>query len=167
MKTSGWVAATSKAARALDSVSIFFSFLALPLALLLFVQWPLRELLQAYSRQANDAAQMLFALYMAVAITAASRGHAHLASHRPEHHGASRPRWQTWALLVCTAPWALFMLWAGWPVVAASVASLERFGETLTPGYFLIKLSMVLMLLLVLVDGVVQLMPQRPAAGSP
>jgi len=30
--------------------------LVLPLALLLFAQWPLRDLVQAHSRQANDAA---------------------------------------------------------------------------------------------------------------
>jgi hypothetical protein len=45
--------------------------LVVPLALLLFAQWPLRDGVQAYSRQANDAAQILFAVYAAVAITAA------------------------------------------------------------------------------------------------
>ena len=44
-------------------------WLMLPLALLLFAQWPLRELVQAGSREANDLAQVVFALYMAVART--------------------------------------------------------------------------------------------------
>lgn len=41
---------------------LFFlaSLLAVPLALLLFAQWPLREVVQAYWRQANDWAQNLF-----------------------------------------------------------------------------------------------------------
>lgn len=134
--------------------------LAFPLVLLLFAQWPLRELLQAFSRQANDAAQLLFALYIAVAITAASRARVHLASLRPDHLTTQRPRWQAWALLACTAPWAVFMLWAGWPVVAASVLSLEHFGETLNPGYFIVKLAMVLLLVLVLLDGILQLLQQ-------
>ena len=43
--------------------------LVLPLALLLFAQWPLRDLVQAHSREANDLAQIIFALYMAVAVT--------------------------------------------------------------------------------------------------
>ena len=38
--------------------------LVLPVSLLLFLQWPLREWVQAYSREANDLAQVLFALYV-------------------------------------------------------------------------------------------------------
>jgi hypothetical protein len=48
------------------------SVLVIGLCLLLFVQWPLRDLIQAYSRQANDVGQILFAFYASVAITAAS-----------------------------------------------------------------------------------------------
>ena len=36
--------------------------LVLPLALLLLLQWPLRDGLGAYSREANDTAQAIFAL---------------------------------------------------------------------------------------------------------
>src|SRR5664279_1256717 len=54
--------------------------LVLPLALLLFLQWPLRDLVQAYSREANDLAQCLFALYVSLAITFATRRRAHLAT---------------------------------------------------------------------------------------
>jgi len=141
--------------------------LVLPLAALLLAQWPLRELIQAYSRQANDAAQVLFALYVAVAVTAASKSHTHLASLQPHTGNASRPRWHAWALLACVAPWALFMLWASWPLVLASVASFERFGETLTPGYFVIKLAMALMLLLALAEGLLELLPGSRVPGSP
>ena len=166
--TSSPLAATASACDlALGKLCLVFSFLALPLALLLFAQWPLRELLQAYSRQANDRGQIVFACYVAVAITAASRSHTHLASSMPGHQGVHRPRWQAWALPACTAPWAIFMLWAAWPLVAASVTSLERFAETLTPGYFLIKLALVLMLLLVLLDDLLQLLPRRDKAKAP
>ena len=153
--------------KGLARVTAIFGLLVLPLAALLLAQWPLRELVQAYSRQANDAAQVLFALYVAAAVTAASRSHSHLAALQPHPSGAARPRWHAWALLACVTPWTLFMLWAAWPVVAASVASFERFGETLTPGYFLIKLAMALMLLLVLVDGFLECLPHGRARGSP
>jgi hypothetical protein len=134
-------------------LSALAGVLALPLVFLLFAQWPLREWVQAYSRQANDAAQVIFALYMAVAVSAATAGRAHLAAPSlPSAHGR-RPAWHSWALLLCILPWSLFMLWAAWPLVANSVAALERFGETLTPGYFLIKLSLVLMLILVLAES--------------
>lgn len=167
MKTGAAAAAASQIDKALTRLTAAFALLVLPLAALLLAQWPLRELVQAYSRQANDAAQVLFALYVAVAVTAASRNHAHLASLQPHPSGAPRPRWHAWALLACVMPWALFMLWAGWPLVAASVASFERFGETLTPGYFVIKLAMALMLLLVLAEGLLELLPHGRAPGSP
>lgn len=158
---------SSRMDKGLTHMTAVFGQLVLPLAALLLAQWPLRELVQAYSRQANDAAQILFALYVAVAVTAASRNHAHLASLQPHPSGAPRPAWQAWALLACVTPWALFMLWASWPLVAASVASFERFGETLSPGYFLIKLAMALMLLLVLVEGLLELLPHGRTPGSP
>jgi hypothetical protein len=56
------------------------SILVLPVSLLLFLQWPLRDLGIGYSREANDLAQTLFALYVAVAITNATRRHSHLAA---------------------------------------------------------------------------------------
>ncbi len=140
----------------------FTGFLALPLALLLFAQWPLRELIQAYSRQANDLAQILFALYMAVAVSAASAAGTHLAAlHKGRSSAVSMPRWRRWALLLCVAPWALFLLWACAPMVFESVRHWEKFGETLTPGYFLVKLALVLLLLLVLAQALLQLVPRK------
>ncbi len=55
-------------------------WLALPLAMLLFLQWPLRDLIHGYSTQANDLAQILFALYVAGSVAAATRAGTHLAA---------------------------------------------------------------------------------------
>jgi TRAP-type C4-dicarboxylate transport system permease small subunit len=138
----------------------FSGLLVLPLAVLLFAQWPLRDLVQAYSRQTNDVAQIVFALYMAVAITAASIGHTHLAALHSTHVSpATTPRWKRWALLLCVGPWALFMLWATTPIVVESVRHWEKFGETLTPGYFLIKVALALLVILVLIEALLQVMP--------
>jgi TRAP-type C4-dicarboxylate transport system permease small subunit len=128
--------------------------LVLPLAALLFAQWPLRDLVQAYSRQTNDLAQIIFALYMAVAVTAASRDGAHLAAGHVIHdrEGHAR-RWRAWAVLACVAPWAMFMLWSAGPQLWQSLLQLERFGETLSPGFFLIKLALGLMVVLILADA--------------
>ena len=49
------------------------------------------------------------------------------------------------------------MLWSSFPTVVQSVANRERFAETLNPGYFAIRLALVLMLLLTLVWVGVQL----------
>jgi hypothetical protein len=130
------------------------SALVVPLTLLLFAQWPLRDVVQAGSRQANDLAQVIFAVYMAIAVTAASIEGMHLAArHAPDEH--DKPvRWRVWAVFVCTAPWAAFLLWTSAPGVWQSARQLERFGETLNPGYFLIRVSLWLLAALVLAYGV-------------
>jgi hypothetical protein len=128
--------------------------LVLPLTVLLFAQWPLRDLVQAGSRTANDAAQIVFAIYMAVAVTAASASGMHLAAHhRPDEH-AQPAGWRAWAVFVCTAPWAVYVMWTSAGSIWQSVMQLERFGETLTPGYFLIRAAVWLLAALVLVQGV-------------
>lgn len=126
------------------------ALLVLPLAALLFAQWPLRELVHAWSREANDLAQIVFALFMAVAVTAASRAGAHLSTH---HHQTPPARWRDWAVLACLAPWCVFVLWTSAPAVWASVAGAERFAETFNPGYFVIKAALWLMVVLVLADA--------------
>ena len=59
--------------RLVDAAVRGAAFLVLPVSLLLFLQWPLRDLVHLYSREANDLAQVLFALYVSVAITQATR----------------------------------------------------------------------------------------------
>src|SRR5690349_14173020 len=54
-------------------------WLAIPLIVLLFLQWPLRELFRGFSREANDLGQVVFALFVAVSVTAATRAGTHLA----------------------------------------------------------------------------------------
>lgn len=129
--------------------------LVIPLSLLLFVQWPLRDWLHAYSRFANDAGQIVFALYAAVAVTAASLTRSHLAI--SQHHANAAQggiTWRHWVLLLCVAPWAVFLLWAAVPPMLASVAQLESFSEGLTPGYFMLRIALVLLALLALVEVV-------------
>ena len=59
--------------RLVESVLAAAKWLALPIVTLLFLQWPLRDLARAYSREANDLGQWLFAIYVAASITAATR----------------------------------------------------------------------------------------------
>jgi TRAP-type C4-dicarboxylate transport system permease small subunit len=128
------------------------SILVLPVSLLLFLQWPLRDWLQAYSREANDLAQILFAIYVGVAITAATRAHAHLAADNAARRLGSRTR----RILTRVAagavllPWSAFVLYAGFGSLVQSVGQLEGFPETFNPGYFLIRIALALLALLVL-----------------
>jgi len=133
------------------------SLLVLPLALLLFAQWPLRDWVQAFSRQANDIGQILFALYGAVAITAASVSESHLALAKPAQAATKTiAPWRSWVLLACIAPWALFLLWTAVPQMLGSIAIREIFSEGLTPGYFILRIALVLLALLALVHAVAQ-----------
>jgi TRAP-type C4-dicarboxylate transport system permease small subunit len=133
--------------------------LVLPVSLLLFLQWPLRELVQAYSREANDLAQLLFALYVSLAITYASRLHTHLAADAlAQRYGApARSLLTRIASLCILIPWALFMLYASWPIAIDSLRELEAFPETFNPGYFVIKLALLLLVMLVLLQAVLDL----------
>jgi TRAP-type mannitol/chloroaromatic compound transport system permease small subunit len=150
--TPAWRAALD---RALDAMTNAVGVLALPLSLLLFLQWPLRELVQAYSREANDVAQCLFALYVSVAILCATRRGAHLATDAIAHRysPATRARFSRIASLAILVPGSLFVLWAAWPIVLQSVLQLEAFPETFNPGYFVVKAAVALLALLVLVQA--------------
>ncbi len=143
----------------------FAGVLVLPLAILLFLQWPLREWVQAYSRQANDLGQILFALYVSVAVSAATRSHTHLSAGSASAKRRLAP-WRAWAALACVGPWAVFMLWAASGMMRLSLLGLERFSETMTPGYFVIKLSLAILLLLVLVQAIASLRERVSGHGQ-
>ena len=121
----------------------------------MFLQWPLREWLQAYSREANDLAQMAFAIYVSVAITAATRRHAHLAADAlARRYGAvARHRLARLGALLVLIPWSMFIVYAAWPSVVQSVGQFEGFPETFNPGYFIIRIALLLLVLLVLLQG--------------
>ena len=141
--------------------------LVLPLSLLLFLQWPLRDALHAYSREANDLAQLLFALYVSIAITAATRAHAHLAADAAarRYPPALRATLARLAALLVVVPWSTFVLVAAWPSVRQSVAQLESFPETFNPGYFVLRIALLLLVALTLVQATLDAVRPR-AAGS-
>lgn len=140
--------------------------LILPIALLLFLQWPLRDVVHAYSREANDLAQILFALYVSAAITFATRRGAHLAADALAHRYSVTVRrlLERAAALLVALPWSAFVLYAAWAGLIASVAQREAFSETLNPGYFLIRAAAALLALLVFLQGVLDVV--RPLRGD-
>jgi TRAP-type mannitol/chloroaromatic compound transport system permease small subunit len=155
-KVARWIRIARGALRASARVA---RVLVLPLALLLFLQWPLREWLHAWSREANDLAQILFALYVAVAVSDAMRRRAHLAADAFAHNFSARTRVllvRVGAVLVL-APWCVFMLYASAPMVWSALLHGEAFAETLNPGYFLVKLAVALLVLLVFLQALVDI----------
>jgi len=127
-------------------------WLAIPISLLLFLQWPLREYFQAYSREANYLGQWLFALYVAAAVTAATRAGTHLAvdTLAKGYSARVRRRLRLVCDLVALAPWAILVIATSLAPISASIGHLERFPDTGNPGYFIVKASLWLMAALVL-----------------
>ncbi len=152
-------AARDVLAATLDRASLLAAWLVLPLAALLFAQWPLRDLVGAWSRQANDVAQWIFALYVAFAVRAATRARAHMATSLVA--SGPRPPWRRAvdrcgeALLVL--PWAAFVLVSGALPTWRSVVGLEAFSDTFDPLYFVIRLSAWLLALGVLMEALIAL----------
>jgi TRAP-type C4-dicarboxylate transport system permease small subunit len=151
--------------RALGAIIRAGRLLVLPVSLLLFAQWPLRDLVQAHSTEANDLAQWLFALYVSLAMTYATRERAHLAADALAHRypPAVRRFLARAAALLFLAPWSLFILIASAPTVWRSVAQLEEFPETYSPGYFLVKLAAWLLALLVLLQALLDAARRAPS----
>ena len=146
----------------------FGRIIAIPVVLLLFLQWPLRDLVRAYSREANDLGQWLFALYVAMAVTAATRAHTHLATDVIARRYSVRTRTVMVRLgaLVGALPWALFVLIAGQSLVLSSLRLREAFPDTANPGYFVVKLALWVLAGLMLAQALVDL-AHVPSRWSP
>ncbi|OYX87316.1 MAG: hypothetical protein B7Y75_02280 [Azorhizobium sp. 35-67-5] len=138
---------------------------ALPLIVLLFLQWPFRDIVRNYSREANDLGQWIFALYVAVSVTAATRAGTHLAADAVAQRYSPRVRhWlKRTGAAAGLAPWALLVIYAGWDTVLQSVQLREAFPDTNNPGYFLIKLALWLMAFTILLQCIVDVLRPCPA----
>lgn len=146
--------------RLIDFVLAGAKWVALPVVCLLFLQSPLRSVVGLYSREANDLGQWLFALYVAASITAATRARTHLAADTvARHYSPATREWLTHVGAVLgLIPWSIIVLVTGWSIGRDSALLLERFPDTGNPGYFIIKLALLLMALLVLIEGVLELL---------
>jgi TRAP-type mannitol/chloroaromatic compound transport system permease small subunit len=133
--------------------------LALPLIVLLFLQWPLRDLFRAFSREANDLGQVAFALFVAASVTAATRARTHLAADLLARRYSALARQRLFRLgsAVGLLPWALFVLIASRTTVAFSLRDLEAFQDSGNPGYFLVKLAVWVMAALVIGQSLVDI----------
>jgi len=143
-------------------------WLILPVVLLLFLQWPLRDLFRGYSREANDLGQWIFALYVAASVTAATRTHTHLAADALARRYSPRVRD---LIARCGAAcglvlWALLVLAASKNIVLNSLAAREAFPDTYNPGYFIIKLALWVLAGLILAQAVLEIARPRPRDGA-
>jgi TRAP-type mannitol/chloroaromatic compound transport system permease small subunit len=138
-------------------------WLALPLIVLLFLQWPLRDVFRGYSREANDLGQVVFALFVAVSVTAATRAGTHLAVDLLARRYSPRTRLLLGRIgaAVGLLPWAVFVLIAGRITVMSSLQHLEQFQDSGNPGYFLIKIALWVMAVVILGQSLVDIFRPR------
>lgn len=128
-------------------------WLALAVAALLAAQ-PLLRTLGSAPQRANDAAQAVFALYVALAVWAAWRRGTHLrapwlAAKLAARLGPGYARGvRRGVALGVLLPWSLLLLVQALPMLWAAVSQWERFPETGNAGYWLIRLALALLLLL-------------------
>ena len=145
--------------RAIGWLVASVKWLALPLIAALFLQWPLRDIVRGWSREANDFGQIAFGLFVAVSVTAATRAHTHLAADLVAQRYSARTR--TWLARAGAAlgllPWAAFVLIASRTSVISSVRVHESFQDSGNPGYFLIKLALWLMASVVMGQALVDI----------
>jgi TRAP-type mannitol/chloroaromatic compound transport system permease small subunit len=143
-------------------------WLALPLIVLLFLQWPLRDFFRSYSREANDLGQILFALFVAVSVTAATRAGTHLAADAVAQRYSPRVRHyiKKAGALAGLVPWALFILFASKLIVISSLQLGETFPDTGNPGYFVIKLAIWVMAVTILAQALLDISRPIPEDNS-
>ena len=140
-------------------------WLVLPIVVLLFLQWPLRDIFRAYSREANDLGQWIFAIYVAISVVCATRAGAHLATDVVAGRYAEKVRRAlTRAGAVLLVPWAIFTLVAGKGIVLGSIRGLESFPDTNNPGYFLVKAALWILAGLMLAQALIDIV--RPRRNS-
>jgi TRAP-type mannitol/chloroaromatic compound transport system permease small subunit len=152
--------------RLIGRVVAVAKWLALPLIVLLFLQWPLRDLFRGYSREANDLGQVAFALFVAVSVTAATRAGTHLAADllAQRYSARTRRRLKQMGAAAGLLPWALFVLIASKTTVLSGLRDLESFQDSGNPGYFLVKLALWVMAALILGQSLVDIF--RPLAAD-
>jgi TRAP-type mannitol/chloroaromatic compound transport system permease small subunit len=154
--------------RLIGAIVATAKWLALPLVVALFLQWPLRDLVRLYSREANDLGQVFFALFVAVSVTAATRARTHLAADLLAQHYSARTRRYLARIgaAIGLLPWAILVLLISRTTVVSGLQHLEAFQDSGNPGYFLIKLALWLMAITVIAQALVELFTPSKAGDK-
>jgi TRAP-type mannitol/chloroaromatic compound transport system permease small subunit len=109
---------------------------------------------------------VVFAFFVAVSVTAATRAGTHLAADllAQRYSARARRRLNRAGSAVGLLPWAFFVLIAARITIVSSVHDLESFQDSGNPGYFLIKVALWVMAALILGQSFVDIF--RPPAAD-
>ena len=125
---------------------LWLLFLALPIVLLvvfLWAQWPMRVFASGNPRLINDMGQIVFAYFwvMAFAIACLSQSHLQISNNAAPTKKGRR----AWTGFVLSLPWAIFLVYSAWPLLINSWHENEKFPDSYSPGFYLIKLALILL----------------------
>ena len=138
-----------------DATGRTAAWLVLFVILALFGQWPLRELVGGGHLLANDFGQIAHAAVFSIGIAYALRwdGHVRLDVFYQRMSTRGRAWVDLLGTLAIVMPWAGIVLWFSWQTTLRSVAVLEQFPETWSPGYWLFKVLLIVFAILVLLQA--------------
>lgn len=139
-----------------DWVGRWAAWLCLPLIVLLFLQLPLRELVHGGNNTDNDFGQVVFAAFIMLGIPFAMHHDAHVRVDIFYQRMTPRRRAvvDLAGTLLFLLPWLVLVGWYARPIVLNSLFELEKFAETYTPGYFLLKLQLFFFVALVALQAI-------------
>jgi TRAP-type mannitol/chloroaromatic compound transport system permease small subunit len=111
------------------------------LVLTLWIQWPFRSFFGFDARLVNDIGQIAFAYFVVTAFADANRNQSHLRIYFDNsiHKQSDKFEWMKYLFI---APWALFVIYSAWPIFLNSISENEKFPDSYTSGFYLIKLAL-------------------------
>ncbi len=127
------------------------AWLCLGVVALLFAQSPLRDIVHGGNITANDFGQVIFAAFFMLGIPFAMRydGHVRVDIFYQRLTMRRRAAIDLVGTVLFLLPWLALLGWYSLPIVINSLRELEKFAETYTPGYFIIKFQLFLFVALV------------------
>lgn len=134
-----------------DYVGRWAAWLCLPLIVLLFLQLPLREIVHGGNNTDNDFGQVIFAAFFMLGIPFAMRHDAHVRVDIFYQRLTIRQRAAIDLIgtVLLLLPWLAIVGWYSLPIVRNSLFEMEKFAETYTRGYFILKLQLFFLVALV------------------
>jgi TRAP-type mannitol/chloroaromatic compound transport system permease small subunit len=145
------------------------SWLCLPVILLLFLQLPLRDIVHGGNNTDNDFGQIIFANFFMVGIPFAMRHDAHVRVDILHQHFSKRAQAiiELAGTMLFTLPWLALLAWYSLPIVLNSLSQTEKFAETFTPGYFILKLGLFFFVVLVALQAIANIIRAGLAVAAP
>ena len=133
--------------KAINVLVITVKSLSVAVALMLLLQWPLRVWIGHGSVEANDIGQWIFALYVAFAIGFTTQKNRHFTLGLVGQFKKKQLLIDFLFISLGLIPWSFVILIFAIPKALDSILIQELFPETFNPYYWIIRTSIVIMII--------------------